>query len=190
MRLPYTDNPPNFTSEEDKATLEAVKARRGPRGLIALDLALLHAPPIAGGWNALLGAVRTKNSLNASIREIAISRVAVLNKAWFEWNAHAPILKDAGEVNDEGINYVKTAPPTQNQPLGSGPLDEKHAAVMAYADAMTKDVEVSDAVFSKIKSLFSEREVIELTATIAAYNCVSRFLVALDVGEANSTGPN
>ena len=30
------------------------------------------------------------------------------------------------------------------------------------------------------------QELVELVATIAAYNCVSRFLVALDVGECNN----
>jgi alkylhydroperoxidase family enzyme len=55
---------------------------------------------------------------------------------------------------------------------------------------MTLDVRVPDEVFSRLKSQFSEQEVVEITATIAAYNCVSRFLVALDVGERNAqTGP-
>lgn len=49
MRLPYVDNPPNFTSEDDKQVLERVKARRGERGLLPLDLALLHAPKVADG---------------------------------------------------------------------------------------------------------------------------------------------
>jgi hypothetical protein len=35
--------------------------------------------------------------------------------------------------------------------------------------------------------VLGDREVVELTATVAAYNCVSRFLVALDVGECNGT---
>ena len=55
---------------------------------------------------------------------------------------------------------------------------------------MTLDVRVPDEVFATLKEQFSEREVVEITATIAAYNCVSRFLVALDVGERNAqTGP-
>ena len=49
MRLDYVNNPPNFTSEDDKAILERVKARRGDIGLIPLDLALLHAPKVADG---------------------------------------------------------------------------------------------------------------------------------------------
>lgn len=66
-----------------------------------------------------------------------------------------------------------------------GPLDKKHLAVLQYVDAMTKDVRVSDDVFEMLKAEFTEKEIVEITATIAAYNCVSRFLVALDVGEMN-----
>ena len=55
---------------------------------------------------------------------------------------------------------------------------------------MTLDVQVPDNVFAGLKDQFSEQEVVEITATVAAYNCVSRFLVALDVGERNAqTGP-
>lgn len=57
---------------------------------------------------------------------------------------------------------------------------------MSYTDAMTLSVSVPDEVFAKLKANFSEKEVVEITATIAAYNCVSRFLVALDVGERNA----
>jgi alkylhydroperoxidase family enzyme len=64
-------------------------------------------------------------------------------------------------------------------------LDERHSAVIAYTDAMTLDVRVPDAVFERLRKSFGEREVVEITATVAAYNCVSRFLVALDVGEKN-----
>jgi alkylhydroperoxidase family enzyme len=59
------------------------------------------------------------------------------------------------------------------------------AAVLEYTDAMTTNVTVPDGVFAELKKYFNEREVVEITATIGAYNCVSRFLVALDVGERN-----
>jgi alkylhydroperoxidase family enzyme len=67
-------------------------------------------------------------------------------------------------------------------------LSDKEAAILAYTDAMTREVKVSDECFEKVKGLFTEREVVELTACIAGYNCVSRFLVALDVGENNGKG--
>lgn len=66
-----------------------------------------------------------------------------------------------------------------------GPLLEKQRAVLAYTDAMTVSVNVPDEIFGWLKRLFSDREVVEITSTVAAYNCVSRFLVALDIGEMN-----
>ena len=66
--------------------------------------------------------------------------------------------------------------------VGEG-MDERHAAVVEATDAMTLNVIVPDKKFDKLKELFSEREVVEIVATVSAYNCVSRFLVALDVGE-------
>lgn len=56
---------------------------------------------------------------------------------------------------------------------------------MTYTDAMTLEVRVPDAIIESLKKKFSDKEVVEITATVAAYNCVSRFLVALDVGEKN-----
>jgi len=50
MRLPYVPDPPNFTSASDNEIVERIKARRGARGLISLDRALLHSPPVANGW--------------------------------------------------------------------------------------------------------------------------------------------
>ncbi|CAN9262779.1 unnamed protein product [Alternaria alternata] len=188
MRLPYVPDPPNFTSEEDKAVEQRVRQRRGEKGLIALDRTLLHAPPVADGWNSFLGSIRTKTSLPTAIRETAICRVAVLNKAWYEWESHSPILESATDVTQDQVRAVLESAARE-------PLDEilgpRLSAVLAYTDAMTLDVRVPDAVFGKLKEAgFSDKEVVEITATIAAYNCVSRFLVALDVGERNAqTGP-
>ncbi|EUC44719.1 hypothetical protein COCMIDRAFT_97481 [Bipolaris oryzae ATCC 44560] len=187
MRLPYVPDPPNFTSEADKAVEQRVRERRGEKGLIALDRTLLHSPPVADGWNSFLGSIRTKTSLLTSIRETAICRVAVLNRAWYEWESHSPILSSASDVTPQQVEAVLKSPP--RSPLVDI-LGPSLSILLAYTDAMTLDVQVPDAVFAELKKSFSEREVVEITATIAAYNCVSRFLVALDVGERNAqTGP-
>jgi alkylhydroperoxidase family enzyme len=186
MRIPYTPNPPPTANEEESAILERVLARRAPRGLIPLDLALLHSFPVADGWNTFLGAIRTRTSIADDIRELAICRVAVVNHAWFEWEHHAPLLKNAG-LSDEALRLVENV-------KGDGPTDIELAsqlnraqvAVFKYTDAMTKNVKVPDPVFAELKDCFEEQEVVEITATVAAYNCVSRFLVALDVGEKNT----
>lgn len=61
--------------------------------------------------------------------------------------------------------------------------------MLRYADAMTREIAVSDELFGEVRRWFDEKEVVELTATVACYNMVSRFLVALDVGEQNGLTP-
>lgn len=187
--------------------MSRIAARRAPRPLQPLDLALLHSPPVADGWNSFLGAVRTRTTLDAKVRELAICRVAVCNRAWYEWGHHAPLALAAG-VSEDALGVVKRRDlvpvPIPGDGEGQGEEEEEKArreaeglglgerewAVLRYADEMTRNVEVSDAVFAALRRVCGEREVVEVTATVAAYNCVSRFLVALDVGERNGTGPD
>ncbi|KAK3325184.1 AhpD-like protein [Apodospora peruviana] len=190
MRLPYTPNPPTPSSPAEAAIVERIAARRAPRPLQPLDLTLLHSPPVADGWNSFLGAVRTQTTVPADLREIAISRVAVVNRAWYEWMHHAPLAEQGG-VSKTGMEVVKReggfALSSDERPEG---LTEKQWVVLCYADEMTRHVQVKDETFAYLRKLFDEREVVEITATVACYNCVSRFLVALDVGEKNGLGPD
>ncbi|KAK8095615.1 4-carboxymuconolactone decarboxylase family protein [Apiospora kogelbergensis] len=197
MRIPYTaDPPPADTSAEDLQIVERVRARRAPRPLQPLDLALLHAPPVADGWNSFLGAVRTRTTLPASVRELAISRVAVVNGAWYEWGHHAPLAAEAGVSQRALDDVVKGVPgeltdasvsPEAREAVGLGAAEW---AVLQVTDEMTRHVKVRDETFAELRKHFNEREVVEVVATVSAYNCVSRFLVALDVGEKNGAGPD
>jgi AhpD family alkylhydroperoxidase len=68
------------------------------RGRISpLYQTLLNAPEIAQGWEALLTAIRNRNSLSPAIREMIILRVAILNRADYEFDAHEPHALKAGE---------------------------------------------------------------------------------------------
>lgn len=210
MRLPYAPSTPNRSSSPStEAAYKELSARRAPGPLIPLDLALLTAPSVAAGWSSFVGAIRTQTSLAADIREICICRVAALNDAEFEWEHHAPILKEEGKLGERAMNEVRTGVPaaettktfSPSKTPENGPtsdesdigLVEKQWAVMHYTDAMTLKVKVPDPIFTRLRQWFDEREIIEITATVAAYNCVSRFLVALDVGEISQrrqTRPN
>ncbi|KAG5978928.1 hypothetical protein E4U55_005760 [Claviceps digitariae] len=179
MRLPYVPNPPPASSPQNAAIIERIQQRRAPRSLQSLDLALLHSPPLADGWNAFLGAVRTRTHLSADLRELAISRVAVCNQAWYEWKHHAPLALAAGVSKDALEHLLQQQGPLTG--LDTPPLfSDRQWAVLVYTDEMTRNVHVRDETFARLTSLFHDREVVEITGTIAAYNCVSRFLVALD----------
>jgi alkylhydroperoxidase family enzyme len=60
-------------------------------------------------------------------------------------------------------------------------FDARDRAVLAYAEAMTRDIRVPEVVFQQVREMLTEREVVELTATIAGYNLVSRFLEAMAI---------
>ena len=180
MRIPYVPNPPPTSTPDEAAIVSRVQARRAPRPLQPLDLALLHSPPVADGWNSFLGAVRTRTALPADLRELAIARVAVVNRAWYEWAHHAPLAVQAGvpaELLDGPGSAVASSEPLR---LGDRDGDGDGAgkgkgkgftrgqwAVLVYADEMTRNVEVGEETFAEVKSLFSEREVVEITATVS-----------------------
>lgn len=164
MRIPYIADPPPVSDPEHQAIVDRIRARRSPRPLQSLDLALLHSPAVADGWNTFLGAIRTKTSLPDDIRELAISRVAVCNEAWYEWKHHAPLAVKGG-VSEEALEVVKRdvlAGEARPEAL----LNERQWAVLLYTDEMTRNVHVSDDTFALLKSFFSDQEVAEVTATV------------------------
>ena len=55
-------------------------------------------------------------------------------------------------------------------------------SVLSLTDTMTRDIEVPDAVFDAAKAHFSDQQMADLVATVAAYNMVSRFLTAFKIG--------
>jgi alkylhydroperoxidase family enzyme len=90
-RIPYAS--PQSPHQEKVAA--EIAARRGG-SLLNLDRILLHSPPYAVGWNSFLGAVRGQLRLPARLRELAICAVAVLNRAEYEYQHHAPEFIAAG----------------------------------------------------------------------------------------------
>jgi len=60
-------------------------------------------------------------------------------------------------------------------------FSDPERAALAYADTMTRDVEVPDAVFNELRYHFDERQIVELTVLIGSYNMNTRVLKALEI---------
>jgi len=159
---------------EEGPTAELLRARRGGR-LSDLDRLLLHSPPVAEGWNALLGALRSGTTLPGDVRELVVLRIAVLNGAAFEWAAHEPIGRRAG-LTDAQLDALR-ADDAGDRPVWS-PLQ---AAVLAWTDAATRAVAVPDEVFAAAREHLDDRGLVELAVLAGGYAMVSRVLVAFDV---------
>jgi alkylhydroperoxidase family enzyme len=171
-RIPYQ---PEQLSEP-AALVSAIRARRGGR-LLHLDRMLLHSPPLAAGWNGYLKAVRTELSLDARLRELAILAVASLNGAHYEFHHHAPEFLAAG-----GTSPQVDALARPEQAAGQvGLFDEASLAVLRLTIEMTRSVDVADDTFGTVRAALGDRQTVELVGVIAAYNMVSRFLVALGI---------
>jgi len=108
------------------------------------------------------------------LREMVMVRVAVLNRAPFEIDAHLPLALKAGVS-------VEKAEALREKEIGDV-FTPRERAGLALTDAMTRDVQVSDAIFEPLRAHFDTRALLELVATIAAYNMVSRLLEALQIG--------
>lgn len=160
-------------SPDTSAAIEAETQILRSRGKVSpLYQLLLHSPPVASGWESLLTAIRHQCQLAPALRELVILRIAVLNKAAYEFEAHAPIARGAG-LSEEKIHAL--------QHDNGAPFDTRETLVLEYCDVMTRDIHVPDALFAQIRAMFDDTLIVELTATIAAYNMVSRFLEALHV---------
>jgi len=61
-------------------------------------------------------------------------------------------------------------------------FDEKECLILKLTDVMTQDIQVPDTVFDQVRPYFNDQEILELVATISAYNMVSRLLNALHIG--------
>lgn len=147
------------------------------RGRISeLYQVLLNSPPIAHGWEQMLSAVRNRSSLDAGLRELVILRVAVLNNAAYEFNAHVPHAQKGGK-SDAAIEATRTVPAAAD-----APWTKLERIAIELTDAMTRDIAVSDSLFDQVRAHFNEQEQVDLVATIAAYNMVSRFLTAFHIG--------
>jgi len=167
-RLPY----PDIDRSDLAPLIERIKRERGGR-MLNLYRMLLHSPPMAEGWLTFFTAVRQTGALSGRHRELAILHIAVINGADYEFDAHVPFALKEG-LTQAQLDALRA----ERMPDG---LTDADRAVLAYAAAMTRAVRVPDDVFAQVRKELPERELVELTVTIAGYNCVSRFLEAIQV---------
>ena len=172
---------PDWTPErkpQPEDLVQAILQRRGGE-LLNLDRALLWSEPLARGWNTYLKNVRTGLGASRKLRELGICTVALLTGANYEYHHHAPDFLAAGGTQAElDALQAFVQSPTGAMPQG---LDADAALVVRYAAQMTREVKVEDALFAQLRQRFDTTELVEITAAIATYNMVARFLVALGV---------
>ncbi len=166
-RVPF----PDIDSPARAPLATQIAAERG--SVLDLYKMLLHSTPVAAGWLRYLSAIRRECTLTGSLRELVIMRVAILNRASYEAQQHIPYALREG-ITQQQLDALADW-------RAASVFDPRQRATLAYADDMTQKIQVGEEVFRAVRGLFNDQEIVELTATIAAYNMVSRFLEALEI---------
>ncbi len=158
----------------------AIRKRRGGT-LLNLDRLLLNSPPLAESWNIFLGTIREKLSVSPRLREIAICTVAVINEAEYEFHHHSTELLKAGgsQQQVDALRDIRRSSSLQ------GFFDERENLVIMLSMEMTEHVAVQRSTMDRARQEFSTQELVDLIATIATYNMVSRVIVACNIRPEN-----
>lgn len=167
---------PLIEDKEHPELSEVIAKIKGARGgrLINIYRLMLHNPALANAWFDLNQAVRYGTEIDGHSRELAVIRVAILNDVEYVLRAHGPAYALKEGLTAEQVDAVADW-------RSSNLFSDKQRALLAYTDAMTRNVDVPDAVFADVRRYFTERQTVELTMLIGAYNMLTRFLQALKV---------
>lgn len=177
-RIPYLNDdqgPPELVA--------AIRQRRGGQ-LVELDRILMHSPPVAEGWNVYFQRLRGQLQLPAQPRELAMCAVAMLNGAEFELHHHAPLFLAAGgtEAQVQLLRDLGGDAQAVGAVLASPQWTDEQRTLLRVVVQSTRQVRIDDDAFAAARAVLgSDRLLFELIAVTAAYNMVSRVLVAFDV---------
>lgn len=149
-----------------------VKTERGK--LINLYRVLMNSPAIATGWLDFNTVVRYKTSLDAALREMIILRVSLLNGAEYQAKIHG-----ASHALKAGLSAEQIAALGDWQ--DSLLFSPAQRAALAWTDAMTRQIDVPDALHDDLKRHFYDQAVTEITVLAGAYNMHTRVARALRI---------
>ncbi len=168
-RVPYIDRE---NLPEDKQYLFDNLSRDSGR-VGNLFRVMGHSPQLLHQFMRLGNDLRNRTKLDPRLRELAILTVGRVADASYEYVHHIAIALRAG-VTQEQIDGL---PVWRRHPA----FDERERAVMCYAEAVTRDIRVTDDCFGAVRGFLDDEQMVELTMNIAFYNLDVRFLEPMQV---------
>lgn len=116
-----------------------------------------------------------QSGLDKTIMELVKIRASQINHCAFCLVMHTNDARKAGE-NDERMHLL-------NAWREAPAFSERERAALEWTEAVTlvAQTEVPDAAYERVRAQFSEKEIVDLTAAIAAINTWNRLSVAFRV---------
>jgi len=133
---------------------------------------MLRSPVLGQRLYDLFHYLRWETSVPLRLNEFAIIIIARQWRSQVEWYAHAPLAQKAG-LSARIIAELKA---------GARPLDmaEDEAAVYDFVTELTTTRKVSDETYAKAKRVFSDQQIVDLTAVAGNYIMVAMLLAMSD----------
>jgi len=129
---------------------------------------MAHRPEIFETIIAHMDAVLNTGTLSKALKELIIVRTSQVNRTPYCMASHTAICKRLGWT-DTHLQALYDADE-------SGEFDERERVAIHLAESMTRDPHnYSDAEFARLRSFYTEGEVVELMAAIGLFNYFNRF---------------
>lgn len=132
--------------------------------------ALAHSPALMEAFHTLNGAL-AKTQLDGKLRELAYIKTSELNGCEYCLHYHRLFGRKAGLTErqaSETANYES-----------SDAYDDLQRTVLRYAEEVTRHIDATDDVLGRLRQSLSDREIVELAATVGIANFSNRITQTL-----------
>ena len=129
---------------------------------------LLRSPVLGQRLYDLFYYLRWQTSVPTKLNEFAILIIGRQWRSQIEWFAHAPIAAKAG-LSDGLIAELKANKRPSN-------MADDEALVYDFVTELTSTQKVSDATFARARKIFSDQQLVDLTAVAGNYVMVAMIL--------------
>ncbi|MET0222632.1 MAG: carboxymuconolactone decarboxylase family protein [Tardiphaga sp.] len=171
---PATSKEPRFP----QLTMDQLDAKQKPLGeqvmkISSVGLAgpynpMMRSPVLGQKLFDLFAYLRWDTSVPTKLNEFAIIIVGRQWRSQVEWFAHAPLAQKAG-LSAEIIADLKA----NKRPGG---MAEDEAVVYDFVTELTTTHKVSDETYARAKKIFSDQQIVDLTAVSGNYVMVAMLL--------------
>jgi uncharacterized peroxidase-related enzyme len=158
----------NEAAEKLRPTFEGMERKLG--AVPNMFRGMAHSPELLEGFLSLNAAL-SKTKLDPKLRELAYVKTSELNHCGYCLQHHRTFARKAGLSErqvDETSRYET-----------SDAYDDLQRDVLRFAEEVTRHVAASDDLTGRLKAALSDREMVELTVTVALANFTNRINEAL-----------
>jgi uncharacterized peroxidase-related enzyme len=146
-----------------RPTFESIEQKRGAVGNMFRMLA--HNPELFQGFMALNNALG-KLKLDPKLRELAYLKTSTINNCEYCLHYHRAGGRKAG-ISAQQIDAL-------GNPAPGAEFNELEWDVVRFADQVTRRGRADDELIHRLKAQLSDRELVELTMTVAIANLTNR----------------